>query len=79
MEAPEAESTTLEQDKAEAEHDESTEADRMQLVKKHSKRILKKQTLKLRKAVKKNHHLVGGSAADMAVVEVRGRWINVSD
>jgi len=79
MEAPEAESTTVEQAKAEAEQNESVEADRMQLVKKHSKRILKKQTLKLRKAVVKNQTLVGGEAADMATVEVRGRWVNVSD
>ena len=70
MEAPEAESTTIDAAKAEAEQNESTEADRMQLVKQHSKRILKSQSLRLRKAVVRNQFLVGGSAADMAAVQV---------
>lgn len=67
-----AQTNTFEQVKADAEHNESTEADRMQLVKERSKRIIKKQTSKLRKAV-------DGRAADMSVIEVKGRWINVSD
>ena len=52
----------------------------MQLVKQHSKKMLKKQTLKLRKTLERNKRLVGGGAADMARVEVRGHhWVNVSD
>lgn len=79
LENPEAESTTIEQTKEQDEHNESTEADRMTLVKKHSKRLLKQQSLKIRKAVDRNKFLVGANTVDMAVVEVRGRWIDVSD
>ena len=41
----------------------------MQLMKKHSKRILKKQSLRLKKAVVKNR-LVDSTAADIASVQV---------
>ena len=44
-------------------------ASRMQLMKKHSKRILKKQSLRLKKAVVKNR-LVDSTAADIASVQV---------
>ena len=84
LESPEAESTTISAAKEEAERNESTEADRsfnnhslptlvclhrMQLMKKHSKRILKKQSLRLKKAVK-NQSLVDSTAADIASVQV---------
>jgi len=78
LESPEAESTTISAAKEEAERNESTEADRMQLMKKHSKRILKKQSLRLKKAVK-NQSLVDSTAADIASVQVFGRWVDVSD
>ena len=42
----------------------------MQLMKKHSKRILKKQSLRLKKAVVKNQYLVDSTAADIASVQV---------
>ena len=42
----------------------------MQLMKKHSKRILKKQSLRLKKAVK-NQSLVDSTAADIASVQVQ--------
>ena len=41
----------------------------MQLMKKHSKRILKKQSLRLKKAVVRNR-LVDSTAADIASVQV---------
>merc|ERR1719458_2029007 len=63
----------------EAPEAESTEADRMQLMKKHSKRILKKQSLRLKKAVVRNQYLVDSTAADIASVQVFGRWVDVSD
>ena len=81
LEAPEAESTTIAAATEEAERNESTEADRsfhlpsshfasrMQLMKKHSKRILKKQSLRLKKAVVRNR-LVDSTAADIASVQV---------
>merc|ERR1712130_101160 len=78
LEAPEAESTTIAAATDEAERNESTEADRMQLMKKHSKRILKNQSLRLKKAVVKNR-LVDSTAADIASVQVFGRWVDVSD
>jgi len=78
LEAPEAESTTIAAAKDEAERNESTEADRMQLMAKHSKRILKKQSLRLKKAVVRNR-LVDSTAADIASVQVFGRWVDVSD
>merc|ERR1712192_98181 len=70
LEAPEAESTTIAAAK--------DEADRMQLMAKHSKRILKKQSLRLKKAVVRNR-LVDSTAADIASVQVFGRWVDVSD
>merc|ERR1719458_2344986 len=74
----EDESTTIAAATEVAERNESTEADRMQLMKKHSKRILKKQSLRLKKAVVRNR-LVDSTAADIASVQVFGRWVDVSD
>jgi len=56
----------------EAVENESVEADRINVVKKHSKVLLKKQKARLR-----NNCL--HCITDIAVVDTRGRWVDISD
>ena len=58
------------------EQNESTEADRSQLTKKKRKIQIIKQTTKLNKKMKNSYC---SCVTDVAVVDVRGRWLNVSD
>ena len=57
------------------EQNESTEADRNQLTKKKRKIQIIKQTAKLNKKMNSCCSFV----TDVAVVDVRGKWVNVSD
>ena len=55
---------------------ESTEADRNHIVKKKRKIRIVKQTSKLNKKMKTS---CCSFVTDVAVVDVRGKWVNVSD
>lgn len=77
-EAPVAESTVMSNGETTLtdEQNESTEADRSQLTKKKRKIQIIKHTTKLNKKMKNS---CCSFVTDVAVVDVRGRWVNVSD
>eukprot|EP00090_Calanus_glacialis_P026119 TRINITY_DN4096_c0_g1_i7.p1 TRINITY_DN4096_c0_g1~~TRINITY_DN4096_c0_g1_i7.p1 ORF type:complete len:770 (-),score=237.96 TRINITY_DN4096_c0_g1_i7:508-2817(-) len=77
-EAPIAESTVIANGETTLteEQNESTEADRSQLTKKKRKIQIIKHTTKLNKKMKNS---CCSCVTDVAVVDVRGRWVNVSD
>ena len=77
-EAPIAESTITSNGETTLtdEQNESTEADRSQLTKKKRKIQIIKHTTKLNKKMKNS---CCSCVTDVAVVDVRGRWVNVSD
>lgn len=72
--SPGAESTQVELDE---EQNESTEADRMTVVRKQSKVLLKKQTQRLNRRIKRS--CLGDCVVDIAIVDIRGKWVDVSD
>lgn len=62
------------------EQNESTEADRNHLTKKKRKIKIIKQTAKLNNALnKKMKNSCCSFVTDVAVVDIRGKWVNVSD
>ena len=77
-EAPIAESTVIGNGETTLteEQNESPEADRSQLTKKKRKIQMIKHTTKLNKKMKNS---CCSCVTDVAVVDVRGRWVNVSD
>ena len=77
-EDPIAESTIIsnEENKLTEDQNESTEADRNHIAKKKRKIRIIKQTSKLNKKMKTS---CCSFVTDVAVVDVRGKWVNVSD
>jgi len=77
-EDPIAESTIIsnEANKLTEDQNESTEADRNHIAKKKRKIRIIKQTSKLNKKMKTS---CCSFVTDVAVVDVRGKWVNVSD
>ena len=76
--APNAESTVISNGETilTDEQNESTEADRNQLTKKKRKIQIIKHTAKLNRKMKNS---CCSFVTDAAVVDVRGKWVNVSD
>ena len=76
--APNAESTVISNGETDLteEQNESTEADRNHLTKKKRKIQIIKHTTKLNKKMKNS---CCSFVTDVAIVDVRGKWVNVSD
>ena len=82
FDSPEAESTNIDKqidaDKIEQiEENESTEVDRMLMLKKQSKKMLKKQRKKISQKIR--NPCFCDLAVDAAKVVTKGKWVNVSD
>jgi len=74
MEPPIADSTNIVSEK---EQNESVEADRLTIVKKQSKILLRQQSARLNRRLKRS--CLANCLFDIATVEPSGRWIDVSD
>merc|ERR1712200_384037 len=68
---PAAESTAVDIE------NETTEADRMTLVRKQSKVVLKRQRARLNQKLKGS--CLASCVLDVALVDTRGKWVDVSD
>jgi len=76
MQDPVAESTVVSNGDAD-DHNESTEADRMHLMKKTSKIIIRKTTKKINRRIKKS--CLCDCVVDVAEVYTKGKWLDISD
>jgi len=76
MQDPVAESTVISNGDAD-DHNESTEADRMHLMKKTSKIIIRKTTKKINRRIKKS--CLCDCVVDVAEVYTKGKWLDISD